>query len=79
MLRTSHLSQICLSVGTTIIASGTLFSLVMVGRAIFIFSLANVANCFTRRSNAKIDVTSQVSTFCNIKLAISLISYYDCY
>ncbi|XP_074586975.1 sodium/hydrogen exchanger 3-like, partial [Curcuma longa] len=47
------------SVGTTITASGTLFSLVMVGRAIFVFSLANVANCFTHRPNAKIDLTSQ--------------------
>ncbi|XP_042373541.1 sodium/hydrogen exchanger 2-like [Zingiber officinale] len=47
------------SVGTTITASGTLFSLVMVGRAIFVFALANVSNCFTHRSNAKIDLTSQ--------------------
>lgn len=59
-------SHIChtflLSVGTTVAASGTLFALVMVGRAIFVFSLANFANFFRHASDAKIDLRQQVST-----------------
>ncbi|KAJ8466175.1 hypothetical protein OPV22_028727 [Ensete ventricosum] len=47
------------SVGTTVAASGTLFALVMVGRAIFVFSLANFANCFRHESDDKIDLRQQ--------------------
>ncbi|XP_064945013.1 sodium/hydrogen exchanger 1-like isoform X2 [Musa acuminata AAA Group] len=47
------------SVGTTVAASGTLFALVMVGRAIFVFSLANFANFFRHASDAKIDLRQQ--------------------
>ncbi|URD89744.1 Sodium/hydrogen exchanger family [Musa troglodytarum] len=47
------------SVGTTVAASGTLFALVMVGRAIFVFSLANFANCFRHEYDAKIGLRQQ--------------------
>ncbi|RRT72242.1 hypothetical protein B296_00034724 [Ensete ventricosum] len=47
------------SVGTTVAASGTLFALVMVGRAIFVFSLANFANWFRHESDDKIDLRQQ--------------------
>uniref|UniRef100_A0A804HYZ1 Cation/H+ exchanger transmembrane domain-containing protein n=1 Tax=Musa acuminata subsp. malaccensis TaxID=214687 RepID=A0A804HYZ1_MUSAM len=52
-------SRITTSVGTTVAASGTLFALVMVGRAIFVFSLANFANFFRHASDAKIDLRQQ--------------------
>ncbi|XP_078446634.1 sodium/hydrogen exchanger 2-like isoform X2 [Wolffia australiana] len=45
------------SVHTTLVVSGALLVLIMVGRAAFVFPLANFANCF--RSRAKISFSQQ--------------------
>ncbi|CAA6663560.1 unnamed protein product [Spirodela intermedia] len=45
------------SVRTTVTVSGILLALIMLGRAAFVFPLANLANFF--RSNAKIDFSQQ--------------------
>ncbi|XP_072997874.1 sodium/hydrogen exchanger 1-like isoform X3 [Typha latifolia] len=47
------------SIGTTVAVSGTLFALVMVGRAIFVFSLANIANCCQAAISTKINLRQQ--------------------
>ncbi|XP_072976701.1 sodium/hydrogen exchanger 1-like isoform X1 [Typha angustifolia] len=47
------------SIGTTVAVSGTLFALVMVGRAIFVFSLANIANCCQAAISRKINLRQQ--------------------
>lgn len=52
-------SDIRFSAGTSIAVSSTLFGLVLVGRAAFVFPLANLANCFMRRDN-KIEFRQQV-------------------
>ncbi|KAF8401609.1 hypothetical protein HHK36_012555 [Tetracentron sinense] len=47
------------SAGTSIAVSSTLFALVLVGRAAFIFPLANIANWFGKRNNTKIELRQQ--------------------
>ncbi|XP_072976702.1 sodium/hydrogen exchanger 1-like isoform X2 [Typha angustifolia] len=50
------------SIGTTVAVSGTLFALVMVGRAIFVFSLANIANCCQAAISRKINLRQQFTS-----------------
>lgn len=45
--------------GTTIATSGTILSLVMAARAVFVFPLSNLANCFRTSPGAKIDLRKQ--------------------
>ncbi|XP_031276433.1 sodium/hydrogen exchanger 1-like isoform X2 [Pistacia vera] len=47
------------SVGTSVAVSATLLGLVLIGRAAFVFPLANILNCFTKRSSAKIEFRQQ--------------------
>ncbi|XP_044470105.1 sodium/hydrogen exchanger 1-like isoform X1 [Mangifera indica] len=47
------------SAGTSIAVSATLFGLVLIGRAAFVFPLANIMNCVTKRSSAKIEFRQQ--------------------
>ncbi|XP_073104575.1 sodium/hydrogen exchanger 1 isoform X3 [Elaeis guineensis] len=47
------------NLGTTVATSGTILFLVMAGRAVFVFPLANVANCFRNEPDAKIDLRKQ--------------------
>ena len=48
------------SPGTSIGVSSMLFALVLIGRAAFIFPIANISNCFKKRENKKIEFRSQV-------------------
>ncbi|XP_050381222.1 sodium/hydrogen exchanger 1-like [Argentina anserina] len=45
--------------GTSIGVSSILFGLVLVGRAAFIFPIANISNCFKKRENTKIEFRQQ--------------------
>lgn len=49
------------SVGTSIAVSSTLFFLVLLGRAAFLFPIANIKNCVQRRNNTKIEFKKQVT------------------
>lgn len=48
------------SPGTSIALSSTLFALVLIGRAAFVFPLANISNCVKKRDSEKIEFRSQV-------------------
>lgn len=50
------------SIGTSVAVSSTLISLVLIGRAAFVFPIANIANCFKTRESTKIEFRSQVVT-----------------
>ncbi|KAK9919741.1 hypothetical protein M0R45_028321 [Rubus argutus] len=47
------------SPGTSVGVSSMLFALVLIGRAAFIFPIANISNCFKKRENKKIEFRSQ--------------------
>ncbi|KAL8159549.1 hypothetical protein V2J09_001086 [Rumex salicifolius] len=47
------------SAGTSIAVSATMLALVLIGRAAFIFPLANIANCTKRRETEKIPLRKQ--------------------
>ncbi|XP_065851794.1 sodium/hydrogen exchanger 1-like [Euphorbia lathyris] len=47
------------SVGESIAISSTLFALVLVGRAAFVFPIANIRNCFKKRGSTKIEFKQQ--------------------
>ncbi|KAA8545069.1 hypothetical protein F0562_019832 [Nyssa sinensis] len=47
------------SAGTSVAVSSTLFALVLVGRAAFVFPLANISNCMKRRDSDKIELRKQ--------------------
>lgn len=47
------------SPGTSIAVSSTLFALVLVGRAAFVFPIANITNCIKKRSSTKIELRKQ--------------------
>ncbi|KAL5566148.1 hypothetical protein UlMin_029312 [Ulmus minor] len=47
------------SAGTSIAVSSTLFALVLIGRAAFVFPLANITNCFRKTENTKIEFRKQ--------------------
>ncbi|XP_059652526.1 sodium/hydrogen exchanger 1-like [Cornus florida] len=47
------------SAGTSIAVSSTLFALVLVGRAAFVYPLANFCNCIKRRDSDKIEFRQQ--------------------
>ncbi|XP_058761346.1 sodium/hydrogen exchanger 1-like [Vicia villosa] len=47
------------SIGTSVAVSSTLISLVLIGRAAFVFPIANIANCFKTRESTKIEFRSQ--------------------
>ncbi|KAK7818846.1 sodium/hydrogen exchanger 2, partial [Quercus suber] len=44
------------SLGTSITVSSTLFALVLVGRAEFVFLIANITNCIKKRPRTKIEL-----------------------
>lgn len=46
--------------GTSIAVSSTLFAFVLIGRAAFVFPLANISNCLKARESTKIDFPRQV-------------------
>ncbi|KAM3704934.1 hypothetical protein ACJW31_03G044100 [Castanea mollissima] len=47
------------SPGTSIALSSTLFALVLVGRAAFVFPIANITNCIKKRPSTKIELRKQ--------------------
>nr|XP_027189307.1 sodium/hydrogen exchanger 1-like isoform X3 [Cicer arietinum] len=47
------------SIGTSVAVSSTLIALVLIGRAAFVFSIANITNCTKTRESAKIEFRSQ--------------------
>ncbi|XP_015584654.1 sodium/hydrogen exchanger 2 isoform X1 [Ricinus communis] len=47
------------SAGTFMAVSSTLFSFVLIGRAAFVFPLANIINCVQKRQNTKIEFKQQ--------------------
>ncbi|GLT90357.1 hypothetical protein SLE2022_082940 [Rubroshorea leprosula] len=47
------------SPGTSIAVSSTMLAFVLIGRAAFVFPLANLINCFTKRESAKIEFRKQ--------------------
>ncbi|KAF3454418.1 hypothetical protein FNV43_RR04865 [Rhamnella rubrinervis] len=47
------------SLGTSIALSSTLFALVLIGRAAFVFPLANISNCAKKRNSEKIEFRQQ--------------------
>ncbi|KAA8536900.1 hypothetical protein F0562_029378 [Nyssa sinensis] len=47
------------SAGTSVGISATLFALVLIGRAAFVFPLANISNCINRRDSDKIEFGQQ--------------------
>ncbi|CAK9146255.1 unnamed protein product [Ilex paraguariensis] len=47
------------SVGTSIAVSSTLLALVLIGRAAFVFPIANIYNCTVKREGDKIEVRKQ--------------------
>nr|KYP74393.1 Sodium/hydrogen exchanger 1 [Cajanus cajan] len=47
------------SAGTSVAVSSTLFALVLIGRAAFVFPIANITNCIKRRESSKIEFRSQ--------------------
>ncbi|KAI5398467.1 hypothetical protein KIW84_064019 [Lathyrus oleraceus] len=49
------------SIGTSVAVSSTLISLVLIGRAAFVFPIANIANCIKTRESTKIEFRSQFS------------------
>jgi len=50
------------SIGTSVAVSSTLIALVLIGRAAFVFPIANIANCTKTRESTKIEFRSQVIT-----------------
>ncbi|KAL2325468.1 hypothetical protein Fmac_024526 [Flemingia macrophylla] len=48
------------SIGTSVAVSSTLFALVLIGRAAFVFPIANITNCIKKRESTKIEFRSQV-------------------
>lgn len=50
------------SAGTSIAVSSTLFALVLIGRAAFVFPISNITNCVKKRNNTKIEFRQQVAT-----------------
>ncbi|KAL2325469.1 hypothetical protein Fmac_024527 [Flemingia macrophylla] len=49
------------SAGTSVAVSSTLFALVLIGRAAFVFPIANIKNCMKTRESTKIEFRSQFS------------------
>ncbi|PNY08277.1 Na+/H+ exchanger 1 [Trifolium pratense] len=49
------------SIGTSVAVSSTLIALVLIGRAAFVFPIANLANCTKTRESTKIEFRSQFS------------------
>lgn len=47
------------SAGTSIAVSSTLFAFVLIGRAAFVFPIANLINCFTKRESTKVEFKQQ--------------------
>ncbi|KAF5740589.1 Sodium/hydrogen exchanger 1 [Tripterygium wilfordii] len=47
------------SPGTFVAVSSTLFALVLIGRAAFVFPLANIKNCIRKEENTKIELRQQ--------------------
>ncbi|KAK3031598.1 hypothetical protein RJ639_035604 [Escallonia herrerae] len=47
------------SAGTSLAVSSTLFALVLIGRAAFVYPLANISNCIKRRDGDKIELRKQ--------------------
>ncbi|KAL5068709.1 hypothetical protein RYX36_019596 [Vicia faba] len=47
------------SIGTSVAVSSTLISLVLIGRAAFVFPIANIANCIKTRESTKVEFRSQ--------------------
>ncbi|GAU46236.1 hypothetical protein TSUD_34210 [Trifolium subterraneum] len=47
------------SIGTSVAVSSTLIALVLIGRAAFVFPIANLANCTKTRDSTKIEFRSQ--------------------
>ncbi|XP_041019888.1 sodium/hydrogen exchanger 1-like isoform X3 [Juglans microcarpa x Juglans regia] len=47
------------SAGTSIAVSSTLFALVLIGRAAFVFPISNITNCMKKRNNTKIELRQQ--------------------
>ncbi|KAG2695465.1 hypothetical protein I3843_07G013700 [Carya illinoinensis] len=47
------------SAGTSIAVSSTLFALVLIGRAAFVFPISNITNCVKKRNNTKIEFRQQ--------------------
>ncbi|XP_061349504.1 sodium/hydrogen exchanger 1-like [Gastrolobium bilobum] len=47
------------SVGTSVAVSSTLFALVLIGRAAFVFPIANLTNCMQTRESTKLELRSQ--------------------
>lgn len=47
------------SASTSVAVSSTFFALVLVGRAAFVYPLANISNCFKRRDSSKIALKQQ--------------------
>ncbi|XP_045791987.1 sodium/hydrogen exchanger 1-like [Trifolium pratense] len=47
------------SIGTSVAVSSTLIALVLIGRAAFVFPIANLANCTKTRESTKIEFRSQ--------------------
>ncbi|KAJ6883590.1 NHX4 [Populus alba x Populus x berolinensis] len=54
------------SAGTSAAVSSTLFALVLVGRAAFVFPIANILNCVQKRESSKIHFKQQVIIACMI-------------
>lgn len=48
------------SIGTSVAVSSTLIALVLIGRAAFVFPIANITNCIKTRESTKIEFRSQV-------------------
>ncbi|KAI4301834.1 hypothetical protein L6164_035074 [Bauhinia variegata] len=48
------------SAGTSLAVSSTLFALVLIGRAAFVFPIANISNCIKTKESAKIQFRSQI-------------------
>ncbi|KAK2976821.1 hypothetical protein RJ640_002220 [Escallonia rubra] len=49
------------SAGTSLAVSSILFALVLIGRAAFVYPLANISNCIKRRDGDKIELRKQVT------------------
>ncbi|OMO99097.1 Na+/H+ exchanger [Corchorus olitorius] len=49
------------SAGTSVAVSSTLFALVLLGRAAFVYPLANFMNCIRKRNTSKIELRQQFS------------------